>query len=82
MDAAQKAAAERRIAIKEGVSKKALKALKERFQPDLPVFQFRDGNGYALANDAQTISLLAAIRDGQREVLTYLDRIINDTDND
>lgn len=65
--------------IRRGVSRDALKALKERFNFDAPAFVFYQdaSSGVMPHQDAQMVTLNAAMRDGQREVLIYLDRILN-----
>lgn len=56
----------------EGISEAALAVLKRHFQMDLPAFQFRE-NGCYLNADGQTLALMAATRDGNREVLQYIE---------
>ena len=69
---AEKAAASRRRSlIREGVSKDALRALKEHFQTERGLFLFRDKYGMPYT-DAAVINLQAAIRDGQREVIAFI----------
>lgn len=68
--------------IKHGVTKEALKALKKRFAYHLPAFQYRtQGFMAADSGDVELIKLHAAVRDGQREVITYIEQILQ-TDND
>lgn len=51
----------------EGISKEALDVLKELSGYELPVFQFRDPlTGGNLTENAQTLTLMAAVRDGER----------------
>lgn len=61
-----------RIALTEGISDAALAVLKRHFQMELPVFQFRE-NGQPIQADAQTLALMAATRDGNREVIQYIE---------
>ena len=58
-------------------SKDALEALEECFGTDNCTFVYRDKNGYPLASDYNTLVLLAATRDGQREVITTIKKILN-----
>lgn len=73
-------AAKYRNDIKEGVSEKALKALKKRFGYDLPTLLYHtDPRGVVQAGqDSRLIQLHAAVRDGQREVIAYIAQIISD----
>lgn len=64
-----------RETILEGVSRKALEVLKRRVGFDLPVFQRVNMHGEAY-NDEQFIRE-ALIRDGQREVICYIERCLN-----
>lgn len=70
-------------AIRSGVTRDALKALKKAFGYDLPAFQYRR-KGFELApdagNNAELIALHAAVRDGQREVITYIAQLLNSDD--
>ena len=68
-----------RLRIKQGMGKDALDALKERFNYNAPAFIFdqTSGSGVAPNQDYEMVVLNAAIRDGQREVLMYLDSILN-----
>lgn len=51
----------------EGISREALDVLKELSGYELPVFQFRDPlTGGNLTENAQTLTLMAAVRDGER----------------
>jgi hypothetical protein len=64
-------------AIKHGVTKEALKALKKRFAYHLPAFQYRtQGFMAADSSNVELIKLHAAVRDGQREVITYIEQIL------
>lgn len=67
--------------IRYGVSKDALDALKERFNYYAPAFVFNQdaASGVMPYQDAKMVTLNAAIRDGQREVLIYLDNILNNS---
>lgn len=49
-----------------GISPEAMQILKELASWDLPVFQFRDQNLQPLAQDSHTLTLMAAVRDGER----------------
>lgn len=73
-------AAKYRNDIKEGVSEKALKALKKKFGYDLPNLLYHtDTRGVVEAGqDTRLIQLHAAVRDGQREVIAYIAQIISD----
>jgi hypothetical protein len=61
------------------MSKDALEALKERFNVNAPVFIFDQNcaSGVMPHQDAKMVTLNAAVRDGQREVLTYLEQVLN-----
>jgi uncharacterized protein YvpB len=74
-------AAKYRNDIKEGVTGKALKALKKKFGYDMPAHLYTtDAFGRVIAGqDERLIKLHAAVRDGQREVISYIARIL---DND
>lgn len=65
--------------IRRGMSRDALEALKERFNFYAPAFVFYQdaSSGVMPYQDARMVTLNAAMRDGQREVLIYLDRILN-----
>lgn len=65
--------------IKCGMGKDALEALKERFNYYAPAFIFdqTSGSGVAPNQDSKMVVLNAAIRDGQREVLMYIESILN-----
>jgi hypothetical protein len=53
--------------LKEGISAEALEVLKELCGYELPVFQFRDPKtGLNLTENAETLTLMAAVRDGER----------------
>lgn len=67
------------VRIKNGMGKDALEALKERFNFYAPTFVFDQNvaSGVMPYQDAQMVTLNAAVRDGQREVLLYIDRILN-----
>lgn len=65
-----------RIAVKEGITDSALAVLKRHFRDDLPVFQFRE-NGGTIQADAQTLALMAAVRDGAKEVIQYIETLKN-----
>jgi hypothetical protein len=74
-------AKELRAYIANGVSKSALRALKERFGYDLPSHIYStQGFGVVGGQDAKLIQLHAAVRDGQREVISYIARILNSDD--
>lgn len=75
-------AAKYRQDIKEGVSRKALKALKKRFRYDMPMHLYStDKYGRVIAGqDERLIKLHAAVRDGQREVISYIARILENDD--
>lgn len=62
---------DRRV-MREGISDEALALLKRHFRAGLPVFQFRE-NGTPLSGDAQTLTLMAAVRDGNLEVIDYIE---------
>lgn len=64
-------------AIRRGISRDAIEALEEYFGTDNCTFVYRDKNGYPLASDYNTLVLLAATRDGQREVITTIKKILN-----
>ena len=63
-----------RIALTEGIADEALNVLKRHFRFDLPAFQFRDGT-QPLHVDGQTLALMAAARDGAREVIQYIEAV-------
>lgn len=63
-----------RVILKEGISDDALKVLKRHFRFDLPAFQFREGN-VPIPGDGQTLALMAATRDGAREVIQYIETV-------
>ena len=69
------------VRIRQGttMSKDALNALKERFNYNAPVFIFDQNcaSGVMPNQDAKMVTLNAAVRDGQREVLTYLEQVLN-----
>ncbi len=73
-------AAKCRNDIKEGVSEKALKALKIKFGYDFPNLLYRTDKNFIVqaGQDARMIQLHAAVRDGQREVISYIAQIISD----
>ncbi len=75
-------AQELRLAIRRGVSTDALRALKERFMFNAPAFLYETYNtGLVKAGqDSELIKLHAAVRDGQREVIMYIEQILNDND--
>lgn len=68
--------------IKRGVSREALEALKERFNYYAPTFIFDQNiaSGVLPYQDAKMVTLNAAVRDGQREVIMYIDRLLNNHD--
>ena len=54
----------------DGISKEALEVLMELCGYEVPVFQFRDPmTGLNLTENAQTLTLMAAVRDGERGVV-------------
>jgi hypothetical protein len=65
--------------IKRGMGKDALEALKERFNYYAPTFVFDQSptSGVMPYQNAEMVTLNAAVRDGQREVLLYIERILN-----
>ena len=75
-------AQEIRLAIRRGVSSDALRALKQKFMFNAPAFLYEtDSMGRVQSNqDPELIKLHAAVRDGQREVLMYIEQILNDND--
>ena len=51
----------------EGISREALEVLLELSGYEMPVFQFRDPKtGLNLTENAETLTLMAAVRDGER----------------
>lgn len=83
-EAEQKAlreASEARYDIQTGITRNALRALKKRFGYDLPSHIYStQGFGVVSGQDAKLIQLHAAVRDGQREVISYIARILNSDD--
>jgi hypothetical protein len=75
-------AQELRLAIRRGVSSDALRALKKKFMFNAPAFLYEtDAMGRVMAGqDNELIKLHAAVRDGQREVIMYIEQILNDND--
>ncbi|MBR4310223.1 MAG: hypothetical protein IKW19_00195 [Akkermansia sp.] len=75
-------AQELRLAIRRGVSTDALRALKKKFMFNAPAFLYEtDAMGRVMAGqDNELIKLHAAVRDGQREVIMYIEQILNDND--
>lgn len=75
-------AQELRLAIRLGVSTDALRALKKKFMFNAPAFLYEtDAMGRVMAGqDNELIKLHAAVRDGQREVIMYIEQILNDND--
>ena len=75
-------AQEIRLAIRRGVSSDALRALKQKFMFNAPAFLYEtDSMGRVQSNqNPELIKLHAAVRDGQREVLMYIEQILNDND--
>ena len=68
--------------IKHGVTKEALKALKARFGYMYPAFIYPT-QGYGATSapvNTELIKLHAAVRDGQREVISYIEQILNSDD--
>lgn len=63
-----------RVALTDGISDDALTVLKRHFRFDLPAFQFREGEK-PIEADAQTLCLMAATRDGAREVIQYIEAV-------
>ena len=60
----------------EGISKEALEVLMELCGYELPVFQFRDAKtGLNLTENAETLTLMAAVRDGERGVVQTILRL-------
>lgn len=64
----------------DGISPEAMKILKELASWDLPVFQFRDQELQPLAGDAQTLTLMAAVRDGERGLVQTVLRMREDAE--
>lgn len=80
--AASEMAARDREYIRKGVTKEALKALKARFGYMYPAFIYPT-NGYGVTAspvNPELIKLHAAVRDGQREVISYIEQILNSDD--
>ena len=74
-------AAELKARIKSGISKSALQALKKRFGYHLPAHQYFTNCSMPVGGqDAELIKLHAAVRDGQREVISYIEQILNPDD--
>ena len=75
-------AQELRLAIRRGVSTDALRALKKKFMFNAPAFLYEtDAMGRVMAGqNNELIKLHAAVRDGQREVIMYIEQILNDND--
>lgn len=65
--------------IKRGMGRDALEALKERFNYYAPAFLYQQdaAGGVEYGHDARMVVLNAAVRDGQREVLMYLEQILH-----
>ncbi len=70
-------AARRKEVIRKGVTREALSVLEERFPAKSSLFQFYDDQGRPLPLDAQTLSLQAAMRDGEQNVIRYIKNYIN-----
>lgn len=67
----------------DGISPEAMKLLREMAHYDMPVFQFRDPNNLQpLAQDAHTLSLMAAVRDGERGLVQTVLRMREDAEKD
>lgn len=64
----------------DGISPEAMMILKELGHYDLPVFQFRDEYLQPLAQDAHTLSLMAAVRDGERGLVQTVLRMREDAE--
>lgn len=64
----------------DGISPEAMNLLKEMAHFDLPVFQFRDAHLQPLAQDAHTLSLMAAVRDGERGLVQTVLRMREDAE--
>lgn len=74
-------AAELKARIKSGISKSALQALKKKFGYNLPAYQYLTNGAMPLSGqDVELIKLHAAVRDGQREVISYIEQILNPDD--
>ncbi len=67
---------ERRI-LKEGISDEALALLKERFKFDRPAFQFQDAGMRLITENAETLTLMAAVRDGEHGVIHWIEAVRN-----
>lgn len=79
--------------IRQGITPAAVAALKKVFGYNAPLFLYNK-NGYAAAHcmepsvyapvmnteNPELIKLHAAVRDGQREVISYIERILNPDD--
>lgn len=63
-----------------GISPEAMNLLREMAHYDMPVFQFRDQNLQPLAQDAHTLSLMAAVRDGERGLVQTVLRMREDAE--
>lgn len=62
--------------LREGISKEALEVLLELCGYELPVFQFRDPKtGLNLTENAQALTLMAAVRDGERGLVQTVLRL-------
>ena len=64
----------------DGISPEAMKLLREMAHYDMPVFQFRDQKLQPLAQDAHTLSLMAAVRDGERGLVQTVLRMREDAE--
>lgn len=66
----------------DGISPEAMMLLREMAHYDLPVFQFRDQHLQPLAHDAHTLSLMAAVRDGERGLVQVVLRMREDAEKE
>ena len=66
----------------DGISPEAMKLLRETAHYDMPVFQFRDQKLHPLAQDAHTLTLMAAVRDGERGLVQTVLRMREDAEKD
>jgi hypothetical protein len=65
-----------RRAAEKGLSVQVVEALEAYFETEKNTFLFRDQYGQMLAPDHNTLVLMAAVRDGQRQVISTLRHIL------
>lgn len=65
-----------RKVVEYSVTPQLIEALEEYFETEKNTFLFRDQYGQMLAPDHNTLVLMAAVRDGQRQVISTLRHIL------